>query len=192
LKSLWKCVVRLTFFTKTCLMNNYFSRDPHFVILAWVQSWNIFEKLMKVWSRPEFFNKNMSHEQLLFMWSTFRDSSMGTKLKYFWMWKQKCQEAKICRRRVWKLKFHDGLAHHAPRLCPRQVKLQQSRKRDLSCVEDWFWHRFGSTMLFWPGFAWGECSDTTFLRSIYQNVTVTNIFHRLQSTSKIGFTYPML
>jgi len=25
------------FFTKTCLTNNYFSRDPHFVILAWVQ-----------------------------------------------------------------------------------------------------------------------------------------------------------
>jgi len=23
-------------------------------------------------------------EQLLFMWCTFRDSSMGTKLKYFW------------------------------------------------------------------------------------------------------------
>jgi len=65
-------------------MNNYFSRDPHFVILAWVQSWNISEKLMKVWSLLELFHKNMSHEQLLFMWSTFRDSSMGTKLKYFW------------------------------------------------------------------------------------------------------------
>jgi len=26
----------------------------------------------------------MSHEQLLFTWSTFRDSSMGTKPKCFW------------------------------------------------------------------------------------------------------------
>ena len=41
------------FCTKTCLTNNYFSCDPHFVILAWVQSWNIFEKLMKVCSPPE-------------------------------------------------------------------------------------------------------------------------------------------
>jgi len=32
---------------------------------------------------PEFFHKNMSLEQFLFTWSTFRDSSMGTKLKYF-------------------------------------------------------------------------------------------------------------
>jgi len=38
---------------------------------------------MKVCSPLEFFLKNMSHEQLLFMGSTFRDSSMGTKLKYF-------------------------------------------------------------------------------------------------------------
>ena len=53
------------------------------MILAWVQSWNIFETLMKVWSPPEFFHKNMSHEQLLFTWSTFRDSSMVTKLKCF-------------------------------------------------------------------------------------------------------------
>jgi len=39
---------------------------------------------MKLRSPPEFFHKNMSHEQLLFMWSTLRDSSMGTKKKYFW------------------------------------------------------------------------------------------------------------
>jgi len=84
MKNSRNCVVHLNFFTKTCLTNNYFSRDPHIVILAWVQSWNIFEKLMKVWSPPEFFHKNMSHEQLLLTWSTFRDSSMGTKLKYFW------------------------------------------------------------------------------------------------------------
>ena len=83
LKSSWKCPLRLNFFPKTCLTNNYFSRDPHYVILAWVQSWNIFETLMKVWSPPEFFHKNMSHEQLLFMWSTLRDSSMGAKLIYF-------------------------------------------------------------------------------------------------------------
>jgi len=67
------------------------------------------------------------------------------------MWKLKCQDAKICRQREWKLKFQDGLAHYAPRFRPRQVKLQQSHKRDLSCVEDWFWHRSGSPMLFWQG-----------------------------------------
>jgi len=39
---------------------------------------------MKVCSPPEFFHKNMSHEQLLFTWSAFRDSSMGTKLKHLW------------------------------------------------------------------------------------------------------------
>ena len=75
----WNFDVRHNFFTEICLTNNYFSCDPHFVILAWLQSLNIFEKLMKVWCLPEFFHKNMSHEQSLFMWSTFRDSSMGTK-----------------------------------------------------------------------------------------------------------------
>jgi len=35
-------------------------------------------------SPPEFFHKNMTHEQLLLTWSTFRAASMGTKLKYFW------------------------------------------------------------------------------------------------------------
>jgi len=39
---------------------------------------------MKLWSPPEIFHKKIIHEQLLFMWSTLRDSSMGTKLKYFW------------------------------------------------------------------------------------------------------------
>jgi len=39
---------------------------------------------MKLCSPPEFFHKNMSHEQLLFMLSTLRASSMGTKLKYSW------------------------------------------------------------------------------------------------------------
>jgi len=74
----------LNFFTKTCLTNHCFSRDPHFVIQARVQRWNIFEILMKVCIPLEFFHKNMSHEQLPFMWSTFRHSSMGTKLKCFW------------------------------------------------------------------------------------------------------------
>jgi len=78
------CVVLQNFFTETCLTNNYFSRDPHFVNLSWAQSWNIFKKLMNVCSPPEFIHKNMSHEQLLFTWSTFSDSSMGTKLKYIW------------------------------------------------------------------------------------------------------------
>jgi len=34
LKNSWKCVDYSNFFTKTCLTNHYFSRDPHFVILA--------------------------------------------------------------------------------------------------------------------------------------------------------------
>ena len=49
-----------------------------------MQSWNIFEKLMTVCSPPEFFHQNMSHKQLLFTWSIFRDFSMGTKLKELW------------------------------------------------------------------------------------------------------------
>ena len=73
--------------------HNYFSSDQHFVILAWVQSWNIFEKLMKVCSPPEFFHRNMSHEQLLFTWSTFRDSSMGTKLKHLWKTHERVKSA---------------------------------------------------------------------------------------------------
>jgi len=81
---LMKVCRRLNFFTKTCLTNNYFSQDPQFVILALAQSWNICEKLMKVCSPSEFFHKNMYREQLLFTWFTFRDSSMGTKLKCFW------------------------------------------------------------------------------------------------------------
>jgi len=93
LKYFWRThesEVRQNFFTKTCLTNNYFSCDPHYVILAWVQSWNIFEKLMKVCSPPEFFHKNMSHEQLLFMWSTLRDSSMGKKVEIFLKSSWKC------------------------------------------------------------------------------------------------------
>jgi len=84
LKYSLKCKVRYNFFTKTCLTYNYFSRDPHSVIQAWEQSWNIYEILIKVCSSLEFFHKNMSHEQSLFTWSIFRDSSMSTKLKYFW------------------------------------------------------------------------------------------------------------
>jgi len=95
LKNSWNCVVRLIFFTKTCLTNNLFSRDPLFVILRWVQSWNNFEKLMKLWSPPEFFHKSKSHEQLAVMWSTFRDSSMGTMLKYFWKIHESLQSAWI-------------------------------------------------------------------------------------------------
>jgi len=84
-------------------MNNYFSCDPHYVILAWVQSWNMFEKLMKLWSPPEFFHKNMSHEQLAFMWSTLRDSSMGKMLKYFWKTHENVQSAWFfSEKHVWK------------------------------------------------------------------------------------------
>ena len=58
------------FFLKNMSHEQYVLRDPHFVILTWLQSWNIFEKLMKLCSPPEFFHKNMSHEQLLFTGST--------------------------------------------------------------------------------------------------------------------------
>jgi len=84
LKNSWNCEVRLNSFTNSCLTNNDLSCVTHVVILAWVQSWNIFEKLMKLCSLPGFFHKNMSHEQLLFIWSTFGDSSVGAKLKYLW------------------------------------------------------------------------------------------------------------
>ena len=83
MKNSWNCEVRQNLFTKSCLTNNYLSCDPHYVILAWIQIWNMFEKLMKECSPPEFFHKDMSHEQLIFTWSTFRDSSMGTKLNIF-------------------------------------------------------------------------------------------------------------
>ena len=74
----------LEFFHKNMSHDIYFLRDPHFVILAWVQSWNNVEILMKVCSAHEFFHKNLSHVQLLFTWSTFRDSSICTKQKHFW------------------------------------------------------------------------------------------------------------
>jgi len=57
LKNSWNCEIRHNFFIKTCFTNNYLSRDPHFVILAWVQSWNGFDKLMKVCSPSEFLHK---------------------------------------------------------------------------------------------------------------------------------------
>ena len=34
-------------------------------------------------------------EQLLFMWFTFRDSSIGTKLKYFWRTHETVQSAEF-------------------------------------------------------------------------------------------------
>jgi len=73
---------------KVCIRPEFFHKNMSHeqLLFMWstrVQSWNIFEELMKVWSPPEFIHKNMFHEQLPFMWSTFRDSSMGTKLKYF-------------------------------------------------------------------------------------------------------------
>jgi len=55
---------------------------------------------MKVWSPLEFFQKNMSHEQLLLTWSTFRDSSMGTKLKYFWKTHETVKSARICSQKM--------------------------------------------------------------------------------------------
>jgi len=89
-------------FTKSCLTNNYITRDPHFVILAWVQCWNISKKLMKVCSPLEFFQKNMSYEQLLLAWSTFRDSSMGTKLKIFEKLMKVCSPPEF---------FHKNVSH---------------------------------------------------------------------------------
>jgi len=108
LKYSWKCVFRLNFFTKTCLTNNYLSCDPHFVILEWVQSWNVFEKLMKQCCLLEFFHKYMSHEQFLFTWSSFRGSSMRTKLKHSWKTRQTVKSARIpSRKHVWRtITFH--------------------------------------------------------------------------------------
>jgi len=37
-EKLMKVSILQNLFTKTCHANNYFARDPHFVILAWVQS----------------------------------------------------------------------------------------------------------------------------------------------------------
>jgi len=50
---------------------------------------------MKLWSTPEFFHKNMSHKQLDFVWSNIRDSSMGSKLKYFWKTRETVKYAGI-------------------------------------------------------------------------------------------------
>ena len=121
MKKSWKCVVRLNVFTKTCLTINDFSRDPYFMILAWVQSGNIFEKLMKVCSSPEFFYKNMSHEQLVFTWFTFRDSSMGTKLKHFWKTYETMKSARI---------FHKNMSHE-------QLPFTRSIFRDSSMGKSW-------------------------------------------------------
>ena len=89
------------FIHKNILMNNYFSRDQHLVILAWVQSWNIFEKLMKLWCTPEFIHKFMSHGQLPFMWSTLRDSSIGAKMKYFWKTHETVKSARSFFTKTW-------------------------------------------------------------------------------------------
>jgi len=53
LQNSWNCQVRQNIIIKTCLTNKYFSRDPYFVILAGVQSWNSFEKLMKMGIPPD-------------------------------------------------------------------------------------------------------------------------------------------
>ena len=60
----------------------------HVVQISWFKHRYKVEIFLKYsWKcvvRQNFFTKNMSHEQLPFMWSTLRDSSMGTKLKCFW------------------------------------------------------------------------------------------------------------
>jgi len=50
---------------------------------------------MKLGSPPKSFHKNMSHEQLQFTGSTFCNSIMGTKLKYFWLTNKTGKSAKI-------------------------------------------------------------------------------------------------
>jgi len=137
MENTWNCEVRLNFFTKTCLANDYFSCDPLFVILAWVQKWKYYWKthetvksarifsqkhvsrtitfhminiswfwheykieifLKYSWDcvvRLKCIHENMSHEQLPFTWSTFRHSSKGTKLKYFWKTHETVQSAWI-------------------------------------------------------------------------------------------------
>ena len=99
LKYFWKSHEILksarNFFTKTCLTNNYFSCGPHYVILVWYKV-EIFLKISwKCVVRLNFFRKNMSHKQLLFTWSPFRDSSMGTKFKYFWKTHETVKSARI-------------------------------------------------------------------------------------------------
>ena len=57
---------------------------------------------MKVCRPFESFHKNMSHEQFPLTWSTFRYSSMGTKLKYFWKTHETVKSAWI---------FHKTMSH---------------------------------------------------------------------------------
>jgi len=45
------------FFLKNMSHEQFPFKWSNYVILAWVQSWNIFEKLMKVCSPSEFFHK---------------------------------------------------------------------------------------------------------------------------------------
>ena len=91
------CDVRQNFSQKS-RMKNYFWMDPSSVILAWVQSWNNSEKL----------DETVMSEQLLFMWSTFRDSSIGTKLKYFWRAHETVKSTRIFSQKhvSWTITFH--------------------------------------------------------------------------------------
>jgi len=66
------------------------------MILVEVQNWDILKKLVKLWSFPESFHNNMSHEQILFTWSIFRDSSIGTKLEYIWKTDENVKSVRIC------------------------------------------------------------------------------------------------
>jgi len=61
----------------------YLSIDLHLLIAIVVlgERWNNLENFKICDICLNFFHKNMSHEQLLFTWSIFRDSSMGKKLK---------------------------------------------------------------------------------------------------------------
>jgi len=125
LENSWNCEVRRNLFTKTCLTNKYFSRDPYFVILTWVQNWNYFEKLMKLGSLPNSFHENMSHKQFHITGSIFCDSSMGTKLKYFWITYETEKSAWI---------FDKNITHE-------QIYLPRSTFRDSSiCLKlKYFW-----------------------------------------------------
>ena len=48
----------------------------------------------------------MSNEQLLFTWSTFRDSSMGTKLKYFEKLMKVCSPTDIFHKKMSREQSH--------------------------------------------------------------------------------------
>jgi len=65
------------------------------VILVWVQNWNISEELMKLYSPPDYFHQKTCLTNNYFHVIQLRDSSMSTKLKYFWKTHEIVKSARI-------------------------------------------------------------------------------------------------